>query len=86
MLAQNIRLVSVSFLVAIVLGVTACSNNQTADTTGDFPEALAQAEGLRNTAAGSNLSGNVKVDGSSTVFPVSQVMAAEFQKAILGYE
>lgn len=81
MFAQNIRLVSVSSLVAIVLGVTACSNNQTADTTGEFPEALAQAEGLRNTAAGSNLSGNVKVDGSSTVFPVSQVMAAEFQKA-----
>jgi len=59
------------------VGVAACGNNQAADTTPDFPEA--QAEGFKNTAAGSNLSGNVKLDGSSTVFPVSKVMASEFQ-------
>jgi len=63
------RLASVISLVPLVLGVAACSNNQAADTTPDFPEALAQAEGFK-TAAGSNLSGNVKLDGSSTVFPM----------------
>lgn len=81
MFAQNIRLASVGSLVVLVLGVAACSNNQTADTTPDFPQDLTQAISVENVAAGSKLSGDVKVDGSSTVFPVSQVMAAEFQKA-----
>ena len=79
MFAQNIRLASLVCLVPLGLGTTAC-NNQAADTTPDFPQAFAQAEGANKAAAGSNLSGKVKVDGSSTVFPVSQVMAAEFQK------
>ena len=38
---------------------------------------MAQAEATKT--AGSNLSGEVKVDGSSTVLPISQVMAKEFQ-------
>lgn len=80
MFAQSIRLAFLVSLVTLVSGVAACNNNQAADTSPDFPEALAQAEDVKNTTAGSNLSGNVKIDGSSTVFPVSQVMAEEFQK------
>lgn len=76
MVASNPRLASLISLVALALGVTACGNNQAADTTPTFPAAIAQAGSPR---AGSNLSGEVNVDGSSTVFPVSQVMAAEFQ-------
>lgn len=80
MLAQ-IRLASLAMLL---LGVAACSNNSTADTTPDFPQALTQAEGtnlVANTASNSNLSGQVQVDGSSTVYPISKAMATQFQKA-----
>lgn len=85
MLAHNIRLASFATLASLALGVTACGNNQTADTTPTFPDAVAQARGA-GTAASSNLSGEVKVDGSSTVFPVSRVMAAEFQKTNPGVQ
>ncbi|MCC5626632.1 PstS family phosphate ABC transporter substrate-binding protein, partial [Nostoc sp. CHAB 5715] len=39
-----------------------------------------------NTAAGSNLSGKVQIDGSSTVYPISEAMAEEFQKANPGVQ
>ncbi len=78
MFTQNVRLAFLSLV--LVSGVAACNNDQAADPTPDFPEALVQAEGFQNTAASSNLSGDVKVDGSSTVLPVSKVMAAEYQK------
>jgi len=58
-----------------VLGVAACSNNQAADTTPDFLKPWLKL--LYKHGGGSNLSGNVKLDGSSTVFPVSKVMASE---------
>lgn len=77
MVAYNPCLASLISLASLALGVTACGNNQAADTTPTFPAAIAQAGSPR---AGSNLSGEVNVDGSSTVFPVSRVMAAEFQK------
>lgn len=80
MFAKNLRSASLGSLVTLILAVTACSNNQVGETSFTFPDALVQAEGGKNKASDSNLSGEVKVDGSSTVFPVSQVMAAEFQK------
>lgn len=62
---------------AIALGVTitACSDNQASNPTGQG--------GGTETAAGGNsgASGTVIVDGSSTVFPISEAMAEEFQKA-----
>lgn len=79
MFAQNIRLASLVPLT-LLLGVTACNNNQAADTTPDFSQDLTRAEEVKNTADDSNLSGTVKIDGSSTVFPVSKAMAEEFQK------
>lgn len=72
-------------LIALVLGVTSCNNNQTADTNPDFPQALAEAESA-DIAVSSKLSGDVKIDGSSTVYPVSKVMAAEFQKTYPGVQ
>ena len=76
------RLTSLVSLAALWLAVNACSNNSVADTTPDFPQALTQDYGTRLAAntANSNLSGTIKVDGSSTVFPISKVMAEEFQK------
>lgn len=76
MLAQKICSIS---LVTLLLGVSACNNNQNADTAIELPEVLTVAE-RNNRQISSNLSGEVKVDGSSTVFPVSQAMAAAFQK------
>lgn len=47
-----------------VLATTACSSGEQQSSTG----------------GGSALSGDVKVDGSSTVFPIGEAMAEEFQK------
>jgi phosphate transport system substrate-binding protein len=76
--AQNRRFVSLSALVTLGLGVAGCSSDRFADTTPDFPQALTSL--AANTTSGSNLTGNVKIDGSSTVLPISKIMAAEFQK------
>ncbi len=72
------RLVSLTSVVALLLGVTSCNGNQASNTT--TPEADS-ASPAANTATNSNLSGSVKIDGSSTVLPVSEAMAEEFQKA-----
>lgn len=79
MFSQTTRLVSLASLVALVLGITSCDNNQASNTpsSGEANSASPAA----NTAASSNLSGNVTVDGSSTVFPIAEAMAEEFQKA-----
>jgi phosphate transport system substrate-binding protein len=59
-------------LAALVAGLAACGgDSQTATTT----------EGGAETAAGSDVSGDVLVDGSSTVFPISEAMAEEFMAA-----
>jgi phosphate transport system substrate-binding protein len=79
MLFQNIRSTSLS-LVALLLGVTACRNTLTSETSANFPGGLNQTEDTRLVTDTTSLSGSVTVDGSSTVFPVSKVMAQEFQK------
>jgi phosphate transport system substrate-binding protein len=61
-----------SLLLAGVLGLVACGG-------GGQPAADAPADGT-TAAAGSDLTGSVLVDGSSTVFPVSEAMAEEFGK------
>src|SRR3972149_11866018 len=43
--------------------------------------ACAPAAGPAPKSGGKALSGTVKADGSSTVFPISEAMAGEFQKA-----
>ncbi|KYC43735.1 phosphate-binding protein [Scytonema hofmannii PCC 7110] len=85
MFVQNIRIALVGYIATLLLGASACSNNQDNDTTASFPEAVNQAENVSSTSA-RNLSGIIKIDGSSTVFPVSKVMAQEFQKANSGVQ
>lgn len=64
-------------LVALLGGLAACGGSDT--TTTD----TAPAEGEETAAAGdgSELTGDVLVDGSSTVFPISEAMAEEFMAA-----
>jgi len=76
MFSRKTRLVSCASVVAVALGVSACNGNQATNTP---PDANSASPAV--TTAGSNVSGKVLVDGSSTVFPVSEAMAEEFQKA-----
>ena len=67
-------------LVAAVLTASGCDRNAPAESNGQFPEALVQTEAARPPVEAA-LSGRVVVDGSSTVYPLSRIMAAEFRKA-----
>ncbi|WP_258556229.1 PstS family phosphate ABC transporter substrate-binding protein, partial [Fischerella thermalis] len=71
-------------LVVLSMAISACGDNQA--TNNSNPAANGNATPAANTAAGSNLSGKVTVDGSSTVFPISEAMAEEFQKANPGVQ
>jgi len=74
---------SLVFMISFVVsGLAACSNNQTADTL-SFPQAVNQAEEV---SSSTNLSGSIKIDGSSTVFPISQAMTEAFQKSNPGVQ
>ncbi|WP_373528062.1 PstS family phosphate ABC transporter substrate-binding protein [Nostoc sp.] len=70
-------------LVALAIGIASCGDNNQASNN-PSPAADGGATPATTTAAGSNLSGTVKVDGSSTVYPISEAMAEEFQKANTG--
>jgi len=60
--------------LGLVLALTACGGGtSTSETTEEGEKA--------SSSGGSGLSGDVLVDGSSTVFPISEAMAEEFQKA-----
>ncbi|MEM8593212.1 MAG: PstS family phosphate ABC transporter substrate-binding protein [Pseudomonadota bacterium] len=59
-------------MAACVLALAACSGKKTADVETTAKTAAAPVA--------SAMTGNVNVDGSSTVFPVSEAMAEEFQK------
>lgn len=64
-------------VLALAFSLAACGGNQTTTTAPQTDVASPAAD----TAANANLSGTVLVDGSSTVFPVSEAMAEEFQRA-----
>lgn len=79
MLSQKTRLVSLASLISLFLGLAACGGgNKPSGEAGGSPGAEASTSGA------GGLSGEVKVDGSSTVFPISEAMAEEFQKANSG--
>jgi phosphate transport system substrate-binding protein len=69
-----------AILISAALAVTACAAPSSPPATGSQPAGGQQASGpdLRQ------LSGAVTMDGSSTVFPVSEAVAEEFQKATGG--
>lgn len=58
-------------MAALALGVASCGGDESA-TTGNG--------GTEQAATNADLSGDVAIDGSSTVFPVTEAMAEEFQK------
>lgn len=71
MVSKKIKaLVSVMTVCAIFAG---CSANTTNGTTN-------QGNTTVNSTAQENLTGNITIDGSSTVFPLSQAVAEEFTK------
>lgn len=59
--------------LALITMLGACGGEQTTDVT--------ETTETTEEAATSELSGSVAVDGSSTVFPITEAMAEEFQKA-----
>ena len=67
-------------LLAAVLIANGCDRNGPAGSNVQFPEALVQAETVKPRVE-ATLSGRIVVDGSSTVYPLSRMMAAEFRKA-----
>ena len=65
--------------VTLMVSVVACGNSPSTEADIDFPSALRQAEEGRN-ALEPPLAGTIVIDGSSTVFPVTTVMAKAFQE------
>lgn len=63
-------------LLALMGGIVACGSTDTAETTTEGGEETAAAP-----EGGSDLEGSISIDGSSTVFPISEAMAEEFQIA-----
>jgi phosphate transport system substrate-binding protein len=80
MFSTKTRLTSIISVAALALALTSCgsSPNNTSEQTGP---------GKQENPKSAPTSGDgktVKVDGSSTVFPISEAMAEEFQKANAG--
>lgn len=73
------RFIYTAAAVGFVASLTACGRPQQT-ATGDSATDASPA-GTTVSSEGSALSGNVKADGSSTVFPISEAIAEEFQKA-----
>jgi phosphate transport system substrate-binding protein len=66
-----------------MVSLTACGNTPSSEADIEGPSALSQTEGGRD-ALEPVLAGTITIDGSSTVFPVTTVMAKAFQKMHAG--
>ncbi len=84
MFSSKVRLVAP--LVALAIGISSCGSENNQVSNNSSPGTEGGATPATNTATGSNLSGTVRVDGSSTVYPISEAMAEEFQKANPGVQ
>ncbi|MEL6229629.1 MAG: PstS family phosphate ABC transporter substrate-binding protein [Cyanobacteria bacterium J06627_3] len=71
--ARIMRYAFSASLLALLTGLAACGGGTTTDT------ADAPADG--GTEAASGISGDVLIDGSSTVFPIAEAMSEEFSNA-----
>lgn len=69
--ATRQRAWSMGLSLALIVTLGACTTDQTPSNT----------DGTSSTPAASDLEGNVAIDGSSTVFPITEAMAEEFQAA-----
>jgi phosphate transport system substrate-binding protein len=81
MILQNLRPIHLASLLAITLVTSSCAGNQASNPNG---QAGTGSNGSNGNA--SSLSGNVTIDGSSTVFPISEVVAEEFRKTNSGVQ
>lgn len=75
LMSRSKRLASTLSLVALLGGLAACGT-----TTAPTAESPAAGESPAASAA-SDLSGDILIDGSSTVYPISEAMAEEFMAA-----
>lgn len=73
------RSAALAALTATSLGLAVACGTTTTTTGGGTT--TAQSPAAAESPAASSLTGNVLVDGSSTVFPISEAMAEEFMKA-----
>lgn len=71
-------LVLMTGLMALMLSVTACGGT-TAPAAGSG-SSTGQETKIENTHTGPKLSGEIRIDGSSTVFPITEAVAEEFMK------
>ena len=71
------RIAAMAVITALVVGACSGSGAPSAAPGGSTPASAAAS-------AGTPLSGTVKIDGSSTVYPITEAVAEEFQKANSG--
>ncbi len=83
MFCRSNRLASVACVATLALVVAACGGNQQQASDSSSPQA---AGGSPAAGGGSSLSGQVSSDGSSTVLPIMEAVAEEFQKANSGVQ
>lgn len=81
MFFRSNRLASLACVATLALVVASCGGNQQPTSDSSSPEA---AGGSPAAGGGSNLSGQVSSDGSSTVLPIMEAVAEEYQKANQG--
>jgi len=68
---RSIRLAAVGAAAILALGVAACGSDDNSDSGGSSNASASSSE---------NLSGNIRIDGSSTVFPFAQAAAELFSE------
>jgi len=83
MLSKKTRLVSLASVATLILGIASCGGNQSSAPSGD---AGGSSPAANSAGGGSNLSGQVQADGSSTVLPIMEAVAEEFQGANSGVQ
>jgi phosphate transport system substrate-binding protein len=68
---RSIRLLAAGAAAVLTLGVAACGSDDNSDSGGSADASASSSE---------NLSGNIRIDGSSTVFPFAQAAAELFSE------
>jgi phosphate transport system substrate-binding protein len=68
---RSIRLAAAGAAATLALGVAACGSDDNSDSGGSSNASASSSE---------NLSGNIRIDGSSTVFPFAQAAAELFSE------
>jgi phosphate transport system substrate-binding protein len=76
------RIGALAFAATIILGACTGSGASTAPTTA--PTSAPTTGESAAPASSAPLSGSIDIDGSSTVYPITEAVAEEFQKAITG--